>query len=65
MMIQAYPSFMPKSIAPQLGYNAKTFDSAINLIQGLQISFDVKSYNDKAMSSWHGIEIDNVSLIKR
>lgn len=65
MMIQAYPSFMPKSIAPQLGYNAKTFDSAINLIQGLQISFDVKSYNDKAMSSWHCIEIDNVSLIKR
>ncbi|MET6757271.1 hypothetical protein [Pseudoalteromonas sp. NCIMB_1079] len=64
MMIQAYPSFMPNSIAPQ-GNDAKTFDSSINLIQGLQISLDVKAYNDKAMSSWHGIEIENVSLIKR
>lgn len=64
MMIQAYPSFMP-TLLKQLSGEAATFNSAINLIQGLQISFDVPAYKDKTKSSWHGIELESVSLIKR
>lgn len=64
MMIKAYPTFMP-TLLEIPNENISIENSELSLIQGVQISFEKSAYSNKELKRWHGIELENISLIRR
>tara|TARA_B110001450_G_C17664776_1_gene499030 strand:- start:2453 stop:5065 length:2613 start_codon:yes stop_codon:yes gene_type:complete len=64
MMIKAYPTFMPTLLDTQDSSNF-SMDQKLSLIQGLQVSMDASVYSNSDLKTWHAIEIEYVSLIRR
>ncbi|WP_438863470.1 hypothetical protein [Neptunicella sp.] len=60
---QVYPTFMPARIEPSESTNHLPL-TELDLLQGLQLAFDAKSYQGSQHKGWHGIELSEVSLIQ-
>lgn len=65
VMTQAYPVFMPVILPAAKPGSALPAKTNLRQIQGLQLRFNSDAYTDADRKGWHGVELAEVSLIKR
>lgn len=62
---QAYPTFMPSVLLPLLRGAPLPADTDLKQLQGIQLRFSSDAYSETDRQGWHGVELAEVSLIRR
>lgn len=65
VMTQAYPTFMPVLLKAEQPGTVLPEKTDLRQLQGLQLRFSTHAYPQAERKGWHGIELAEVSLIRR